>query len=611
MAPHAEVEGEPRDDDERDQTESEDGEEEEEEEFDLKKRFHRILKDLKSGLCDLSLASDQAAFVDANIDILRGRTVDEQQNFLHFLASGESDPLPPPDTLDPLVRILTQLPENLLGEVDGDNKTPLYIAASRAKRKHKLLRAMCEAHVDIDSVLEIQCFNKETCIHVAIRKKVPQAHILYLISLAGPRTLSVQDHRGNTPLHVAVDYDLCVEDHLKIVTALVTKSDAAMDIVNAKGMSPYRYHEETRTEALNNAKRAQDPAQRRLGKDSDKGLSQGRPEVTAGDGYAGSDRRDPRQTSKLLNTAQVQPIPPLPLPLQRVNTMSTAPPGKYGAGAARTVLAQAELPKSKPTIDINVDQGGTSESRTPLKTPIKKLGTDAAKTRPSKKAQKLKTADDSKPSLETANSIKSFLKLHYLRTRKHDAAVDFLYGSSQDHQIYFDLYGCGDTISLSWTKSGNNYLKFEDILQYVAVPKVRVEGLPQASQRRALKRPSKSEGKGRTDLVFLFNWLKVDRNVKTILKVIVDDLQEPAHSDEAIEAALEGLAVEIWDWRKTDLSSEVICNTAPMSRIVHLYWSGNNAVLRSWSEPEGLAKLEKLEMVHLNVKQVRVAISSH
>ncbi len=122
--------------------------------------------------------------------------------------------------------------------------------------------------------------------------------------------------------------------------------------------------------------------------------------------------------------------------------------------------------------------------------------------------------------------------------------------------------------------------------------------------RRPNKKPPKQDGNGRTDLNLLFKWLKNDKGVKTVLRVIVDDLQEPSHSEEAIESALAGLGVEIWDWRKTDLSSEVICNVAPNARIVHLYWSGNNSVLRSWSEAEGLCKLANLAEVHLNVNQV-------
>jgi hypothetical protein len=69
------------------------------------------------------------------------------------------------------------------------------------------------------------------------------------------------------------------------------------------------------------------------------------------------------------------------------------------------------------------------------------------------------------------------------------------------------------------------------------------------------------------------------------------------------------MSVEDWDWRKADLCTEVIYTVAPMARIVHLYWSGNNATLRGWSEPEGLAKLEKLEKVHLHEQQVSWAIN--
>jgi hypothetical protein len=158
-------------------------------------------------------------------------------------------------------------------------------------------------------------------------------------------------------------------------------------------------------------------------------------------------------------------------------------------------------------------------------------------------------------------------------------------------------------INQSWIKV--DYLKFEDVLQYVYLPQLRVNG-PTIPRGRASRRTPNPDGKGRTDLLFLFKWLKGERNVKTILKVIVEDLQEPAHSDEAIEDSLQGFGVETWDWRKTDLCSEVIYKAAPMASVVHLYWSGNNSVLRGWSEPEGLAKLEKLEKVYLNVQQVSI-----
>lgn len=112
------------------------------------------------------------------------------------------------------------------------------------------------------------------------------------------------------------------------------------------------------------------------------------------------------------------------------------------------------------------------------------------------------------------------------------------------------------------------------------------------------------DGKGRSDMAFFFKFLR-NKGVKRIIRVIVDDtLIEPAHSDDAIEKALEGLGVEIWDWQKFDLCTETIRTAAPDAREVSLYWSGNNAVLRGWSEPEGLKLLKNLEKVNLHVEQV-------
>lgn len=91
-----------------------------------------------------------------------------------------------------------------------------------------------------------------------------------------------------------------------------------------------------------------------------------------------------------------------------------------------------------------------------------------------------------------------------------------------------------------------------------------------------------------------------EKGVKTILRLIVDDSASPAHSDEAIEAALKDINVEIWDWQKTDLCTEVIYKTAPKAREVNLYWGGNNAVLRGWSEEGGLKKLRELKLVWIH-----------
>jgi ankyrin repeat protein len=444
MAPHADLDDEPESIDvENDEELASEGSDEdndedygedygEEEEIDVKKRLDEIILDLKSGALDLTNSSQRDSFIARNNDVFRAKTLDEDQsNMLHLLALGDKETLPPIEQLDSLVKILVRLPENLLAEKDGDRKTPLYIAATRAKKVQRLLRTMCEAHETIDDVLAIQCSEKQTCLHSVICKRIPQVHILFLIGLAGKKTLCVQDNQGNTPLHYAVRYEFCSEEQIKIVKALVAKSDAGMDIVNSKGLSPYRFHEETHTEAINQAKKAQDIALQREGggKEPDRGggSSQGKPEGSVMDGLGKQDRPDHRQyrPHRPPSTHSFRMV-------QRVNTMSNAPPGKYGVGASRAAAAQVvDLPKNKSTIGINEDPG--ADGSIVGKDRAKRPSAGLKNRKPSKGQTKSKkdSKEYTKPSLDAANAIKSFLKLHYLRTRKHDEAVEFLYGPSQ------------------------------------------------------------------------------------------------------------------------------------------------------------------------------------
>src|SRR5690242_9169649 len=97
-------------------------------------------------------------------------------------------------------------------------------------------------------------------------------------------------------------------------------------------------------------------------------------------------------------------------------------------------------------------------------------------------------------------------------------------------------------------EDGLKHMQFEDTLQYVALPGLRLERLSPYYKRRP-----KADGKGRKDLVFFFEFMR-RKDVKRIIRVIVEDNLDPPHSDKAIEQALEGLEIEIWDWRRPDLS---------------------------------------------------------
>ncbi|KAF9763811.1 hypothetical protein IL306_002980 [Fusarium sp. DS 682] len=201
--------------------------------------------------------------------------------------------------------------------------------------------------------------------------------------------------------------------------------------------------------------------------------------------------------------------------------------------------------------------------------------------------------------------VERLLKLHYLRSRDYNTAMEILYGnnSPSNKELNFDLSGPGEVLTQKGLENLTGKIGFEDTLQYVCIPKITVEE-PSSKEKTRVPRPTKplSDGAGRSDLVHIFGKLR-EKHVETILRVIVDDSEYPSHSDEAIEKALKGMGVEVWKWNKPDLCTEVILNAAPKAREVHLSWSGNNAVLGGWSEAGGLPTLPALKVIHLHPQQ--------
>lgn len=90
----------------------------------------------------------------------------------------------------------------------------------------------------------------------------------------------------------------------------------------------------------------------------------------------------------------------------------------------------------------------------------------------------------------------------------------------------------------------------------------------------------------------IFQHLKASRGVNAILDVAVDDLsrKRAPHTNEVIIACLREFRNEIekWDWRKIDMCIDAVIVAAPNIKDIHLYSSGNNAVLKSWSALDGL-----------------------
>lgn len=170
-------------------------------------------------------------------------------------------------------------------------------------------------------------------------------------------------------------------------------------------------------------------------------------------------------------------------------------------------------------------------------------------------------------------------------------------------------------------------LKFDPVLQYVTFPYVEVQLVGRLADRERDEELRSGKRKlgalGRKDMKYFFDWL-YKKGVRHIIRLSVEDSGEAGgkvHSDQAIQESLERFIVERLDWQKTDLDPETILHIS--SRVTEkdaptqenpenkelvpdrqlkelcLRWSGSNALLRAWSEPEGLPLLPQLQRINL------------
>jgi hypothetical protein len=117
-----------------------------------------------------------------------------------------------------------------------------------------------------------------------------------------------------------------------------------------------------------------------------------------------------------------------------------------------------------------------------------------------------------------------------------------------------------------------------------------VEHLKLRKYLKAVRLPQRNPETGQIQP--LFTCLK-RKGVRRIETLVVDELVYRPHSDEAVGEAIEGLEIGTLDWRKTDMCSTVLARARKLER-VYLYTSGNNAVLRSWSAPDGLLSVDSV-----------------
>ncbi|KAF5597985.1 intracellular serine protease [Fusarium pseudoanthophilum] len=549
-------------------SEDEDGDEEGEK-ISVKDMLAQVLKEIRNGELDLTDSKKLADFTTHRGPDLARKTGDnDHPTALHIIAKEDKKSLPNLDEkMEPLIKFLCQQ-KCYLEIKDRSERTSLFLAIEQ--RKKPLVQWMCEGHPGISSIISIVGSKGMNCLHIGIHKRIKFLDLL--IEKAKPEVLAAKDESGNTPLHLAVDYENCKRDQLQYVKMMLDKGDRAIfnstnGDFNKANLSPYRYHKESvRKGRKKQAEEADKP-----GKEAEsvpnRGISSSVPSILPPDSSMRPEMRESVQADHRT---------------------------KYGGAITiqHSVPAPSPAPSVVPDTVDNSMKKTTAESGTAK---YKKSKTNGSKSDP---------VDET-----IVKGVERLLKLHYLRSRDCTDAMEILYGKNtpSDKELSFDLSGMMHPDESLTQKGLTNLLRninFEDTLQYVWIPRITVE---EPSKSRTLARKQIKpvpDGAGRSDLVHIFNQLR-SKGVDTILRVFVQDSdpRSPSHSDEAIEKALQGMGVEVWDWNKTDLCTEVIVNAAPKVQEVHLYWSGNNAVLRGWSEAGGLAKLPELGLLKLHIQQ--------
>ncbi|KAF9875773.1 intracellular serine protease [Colletotrichum karsti] len=441
--------------------------------------------------------------------------------------------------------------------------------------------------------LRVKCFDTnhgkgENVLHLALRNhwvfKSNMKALVRLASNADEETVIQKDWDGFSPLHYAVKYDWCSEDQLKIVNhllqhgesaTLIEEERAVLDILTKDGMSALQYHIWTRD---NSRRQQQQVSITSTADNKPKPARDGRAENPDG-------REGPR--------------PPT----------SKAKPGaseatSRGREAQSNNHAATREGSERPTQRKGVNSGQAAE-------PPVRPGVSRTLTAGPKEAESTTTAAGGKATNikdereKWSERLQTLLKVQCLRNRKREVATRLLYGKNpeakafvQDIQTWFDYQGGAERFTEQAFVNQFEKVTFESVLEYVAFPPVWIR-----RTKRQINNEQLVERRGRSDMELLFTWLREKKKVQRILKVIVEDSAREPHSDESIEKALGKFDVLSLSWSKLDLDPEVLYNAAPNLEDVVLHWSGNNAILRAWAEPQGLRRLLKLKKVTLVVDQ--------
>ncbi|KAL7795975.1 hypothetical protein V8C37DRAFT_414279 [Trichoderma ceciliae] len=612
--------------------EEEDTEEEEDDMVEKTKAATSAMKDVFNGKAS---GDDIDQFIKQHNEAVK-HIEDDGTTFLHKIVKlvYDRDNGKPVNAqnIKPLVERIVQLYPDLLRKRNDESQTLLYWAIYLKKFTWNLVDSMLNSslnHQCVDDALEASCGKGEslkTCLTLAFEKDLRLKVLQNLIKHASEKALELPDGSGMTPFHRAVQYGQCGDDRVEVVTLLLQKDGAALRRLKednlhqpvgtfldlkykrSEGTGKYEVEYSVYTEHLRSLKTYL-TSERNKEPQREVPLEQANGKMPSANANLLMRDKDPPKAigERGLKSQSILDYDEEMRNLQRERERSEEEkeqkkkeeqenkargdrkqpryqePGRDGSGM------REHLGKETPY------EATLSIPNHTLNTPLKRVSTNTPNGDKGKKKVSTKSAPK-KPDPETLakNSIMilKMLKLHYIRTRSIKMATSFLYGKNNlnDIQICFDYKGLPSDIHDNvfierFSKDNNSGIRFDEVLMYVRFPQVTL----------------------------------YSKGVRRILKVEVDDSGKTPHSDESIRNSLDKIVVKHLDWSKTDLDPRLICqlssnaeasnadpeNKSPATRNelreITLKWSGNNAVLRSWSEFEGLPQLPKLETINLSI----------
>ncbi|KAI0119517.1 hypothetical protein F4814DRAFT_458739 [Daldinia grandis] len=589
-------------------------------------------------------------------DIAGGSSPKVSGNLLHALIDvvKHTDGIKSKD-VEVLIRELVRRYPDLLIKLNKDGHNPIFMAIRASQ--HQLVEYMISSCIDdqgqtinresISAALSMKAPGGETCLHVVFKERFNPGTINMLVENASDEALSIQDHDGKTPMHYAVSFKECTDVRAKLIALFIERDLNAMrnkrgpqmtflDLFDKDGLSIYREHQTTRVIITRKVMKPRQAAGSMKQDQTDTLRLPRDPVSQANMGYPGglaairpnNDREEEKYGRVSVRGGGLDEREAL---RQKKKADEAA-----GRDTSRNRTAQVNEPNER-AIQLVVKVNGTVRQQEPSpNTPVKRSNTIYSEATQDREKEKslATTAQKNIKKLnartKVSDKVSLDLKLHYMRTRNAERVINFLYGSNMDDiQTGFDY----DTLprNILWknfidrfgadSKSG---LKFDSVLQYVTLPhvEVRQKGRLADQDAKAQSKIRQPGALGCEDMKYFFDWL-YNKGVRHIIRLTVEDagnLGEKVHSDQAIQESLEGFVVEHLDWQKVDLDPETILHVSSkvnptalahesskdtelalcsQLKQLHLRWSGSNAVLRAWSEPEGLPMLPQLLRIYL------------